>query len=209
MCFQAVKWLKKHPLATVTPTGSLPSLTTAVTGENVRGSWWSHPKAHDIYAACQALDRSPFVLTTKLVNPKVTFIHRRIWGELLRVTLDREWERATTVGLDPATRRMLRKVKTLGCVRWNDLTERSRTDRKVLLQRRQAVIERGLVITSQMHTESGRHTALLQSWQNFSEETASRPHTTLALSEALERMRTWAKGCALTIDAFSRGGEAE
>ena len=56
-----------------------------VAGEPVRGSWWGHPKGHDIFAACQHLLQHPDATTAKLVSGKVTYVHRELWPSLLAV----------------------------------------------------------------------------------------------------------------------------
>jgi hypothetical protein len=76
----------------------LANAVTAITGERVRGSWWSHPRAHDIFRAIEALPEDE-VVTTKLVGGKVTFVHRKLWPDLLAVaTGEREYEVHTESG---------------------------------------------------------------------------------------------------------------
>jgi hypothetical protein len=64
--------------------GPLPSLAEHIAGEPIRGSWWSHPLAHEIFAAIQQVRDSPTVVATRLVSGKVTLIHRRLWPALVR-----------------------------------------------------------------------------------------------------------------------------
>jgi hypothetical protein len=64
---------------------SLPSLAETVAGEPIRGSWWAHPRAREIYLAAQAVHDSPDVLVCKLADGKVTFVHRRLWPALVRL----------------------------------------------------------------------------------------------------------------------------
>ena len=68
--------------------GPLQSLAERVAGEPIRGSWWSHPAGHEIFAAIQTVRESPAVVATRLVNGKVTLIHRRLWPALVRVADD-------------------------------------------------------------------------------------------------------------------------
>lgn len=65
--------------------GPLKSLAERVAGEPIRGSWWSHPTSHEIFAAIQAVRESPTVVATRLVNGNVTLIHRRLWPSLVRI----------------------------------------------------------------------------------------------------------------------------
>jgi hypothetical protein len=64
--------------------GPLPSIAEMVAGEPIRGSWWSHPQSHEIFEAINRLAASPDVVRTRLVNGKVTLVHRRIWPALVR-----------------------------------------------------------------------------------------------------------------------------
>ena len=63
--------------------GPLPNVAELVAGEPIHGSWWSHPSSHAIFEALNALAASPDVVRTRLVNGKVTLIHRRLWPALV------------------------------------------------------------------------------------------------------------------------------
>jgi hypothetical protein len=60
----------------------VPSLAAAVAGEPIRGSWWAHPKSHAIFRALAAVGDDPDVVFTKLVDGKLTMVHRRLWPAL-------------------------------------------------------------------------------------------------------------------------------
>ena len=66
--------------------GPLPNVAELVAGEPIKGSWWAHPKSGDIFAALNDLDASPDVVRLRLVNNKVTFVHRRLWPALVRTS---------------------------------------------------------------------------------------------------------------------------
>jgi hypothetical protein len=61
---------------------TVPSFAAAVAGEPIRGSWWAHPKSHDIFRALSALDEDGDVVFTRLVDGKLTIVHRRLWPAL-------------------------------------------------------------------------------------------------------------------------------
>ena len=65
--------------------GPIPNVAELVAGEPIRGSWWSHPSSHAIFDALNLLADSPDVVRTRLVNGKVTLIHRRLWPALVRL----------------------------------------------------------------------------------------------------------------------------
>jgi len=63
----------------------IPSLVDEIAGDAVRGNWWSHPLSRTIFAATRAVRDSPDVLVCRLVDGKITFVHRRLWPALLRI----------------------------------------------------------------------------------------------------------------------------
>ena len=63
--------------------GPLPSVAELVAGGPIRGSWWGHPRRHMIFEAINRLADSPDVVRTRLVNGKVTLVHRRLWPALV------------------------------------------------------------------------------------------------------------------------------
>lgn len=65
--------------------GPVPSLAEFVAGEPIRGSWWGHPRGKAIFAAANLVVDSGDVLVCRLVDGKVTFVHRRLWPPLLRL----------------------------------------------------------------------------------------------------------------------------
>jgi hypothetical protein len=77
--------LIEHGMLLQSARGPLPNVAELVAGEPISGSWWGHPQAHAIFAALGSLDDSPDVVRMRLVNRKVTFVHRRLWPALVRV----------------------------------------------------------------------------------------------------------------------------
>ena len=65
--------------------GPVPSLAALVAGEIVRGNWWGHAKSHEIFAATRSIRASRDVLVCRLIDGKVTFVHRRLWPALVRL----------------------------------------------------------------------------------------------------------------------------
>ncbi|HEU4729023.1 MAG TPA: hypothetical protein VFT22_14060 [Kofleriaceae bacterium] len=65
--------------------GPVPCLADAVAGEPIVGSWWAHPRGKAIFAALSQLDDSEDVRCFKLVDGKITFVHRRVWPALARL----------------------------------------------------------------------------------------------------------------------------
>jgi hypothetical protein len=77
--------LRQHGMLLESARGPIPNVAELIAGEQIRGSWWSHHASHAIFAAINRLAESPDVVRTRLVNGKVTLIHRRLWPALVRV----------------------------------------------------------------------------------------------------------------------------
>jgi hypothetical protein len=140
----------------------LPSATALVAGEPVSGSWWSHPKAHEIYDGLQPLHH--VATRVKLIVGKATLVHRRLWPALIAVGRARQaWQLdgLTTSGTD-----LLRTVNRSRRPLWSDEAAPSLDSRA-----RQATVrelERRLLIhTDEVHTESGAHRKALETWATF------------------------------------------
>ena len=65
--------------------GPVPSLAEFVAGEPIRGSYWSHERAHEIFLCTRAVRASDDVLVCRLVEGKVTYVQRRLWPALVRL----------------------------------------------------------------------------------------------------------------------------
>lgn len=82
-----VAFVERHGVVLASARGAVPSVAEAIAGEPIVGSWWSHPKAHAIFDALSAIADCEDIRCFKLVDNKVTFVHRRAWPAL--VTLAR------------------------------------------------------------------------------------------------------------------------
>ncbi len=82
---QAVDFIRYHGVVLQSAKGPEPTLTFKIAGSPIRGSWWGHPKGHDIYAVLQKIEKSKALLTCTLANGKVTYIHRRLWPAFVRM----------------------------------------------------------------------------------------------------------------------------
>jgi hypothetical protein len=82
---QALAFVEQHGIVLMSAKGPVPSLAEVIAGQPFRGSWWSHPKAHAMFAVFEFLRDAPDVLTCRIVAGKVTFVHRRLWPALIRL----------------------------------------------------------------------------------------------------------------------------
>ena len=72
-----VKFVEKHGVVLASARGPVPNVAEAVAGEPIVGSWWAHTKGKAIFAALSEIDDSADVRCFKLVDGKVTFVHRK------------------------------------------------------------------------------------------------------------------------------------
>jgi hypothetical protein len=79
------KFVEQHGVVLASARGPVPSVAEAIAGEPIVGSWWSHPRADAIFDALSALDDSDDIRCFKLVDRKITFVHRRLWPALARL----------------------------------------------------------------------------------------------------------------------------
>jgi hypothetical protein len=77
--------LREHGMLLASAKGPIPNVAELVVGEPIRGSWWAHPRGHEIFAVLNELADSPDVVRLRLVRDKITLVHRRLWPALVRL----------------------------------------------------------------------------------------------------------------------------
>lgn len=148
----------------------LPSVCTLIAGEAMRGSWWSHPLSHDIFAVNEQLEDNPNVLLTKLISGKVTFVHRKLWRQIYAVGKAREeWQMKS---LSAPARLLLKQLDKAGSLTTNKLgsafgVKPGDTARDLE--------KRLLIHAQQFHTASGAHSKLLETWETWAKRVAFSP----------------------------------
>ena len=50
----------------------------------MKGGWWAHPKGNGIFLFSRAIRSSSDVLVCRLIDEKITYIHRRLWPAIVR-----------------------------------------------------------------------------------------------------------------------------
>jgi hypothetical protein len=98
-------FIEGHGVVLQAARGPVPSLAEEIAGGAIRGSWWGHPKGREIFRVAEAVSESPDVLVCRLVEGKVTFVHRRLWPAFVKLAsrfrkeqLDRVWNEHTPTG---------------------------------------------------------------------------------------------------------------
>jgi len=159
---EALRWIRRHGIATMTPTPRFQSLVAEVAGGPVRGSWWGHPKGKVMFRLAESLHDSPESTSAKLVDGKVTFLHRALWPALARVVTDVDWRKSAGYRLSPEAGRLLRVVEKRGTLRLDGAGLKCRKELESTL----------FVYSGSVHTEKGSHATVLTSWRKvFDSET--------------------------------------
>lgn len=136
---------------------ALPNVVSILTGESLRTSWWSHPKAHLIFTVLSELAKHPDVLFTKLLYRKDTLVHKALWPAVLAAGRAREpWQ---VQGLSSDAESLL------------DRLDRGGGTIRAVGAPVKELEARLLVTTQEIHTESGRHEMALESWRSWARRT--------------------------------------
>jgi len=82
---QALAWVEECGIAMESARANVPNLAQLLVGEPVRGSWWANTKGNEILRLSRSIRNSPDVLVCRLVDGKITYVHRRLWPALIRL----------------------------------------------------------------------------------------------------------------------------
>jgi len=102
---EVLAFVEHHGIVLQAARGPVPNLAEAIAGGTIRGSWWGHPKGKEIFRAVRATGKSPEVLVCKLVEGRITYVHRRLWPALIKLAsqfrkeqLAKVWDEHTRSG---------------------------------------------------------------------------------------------------------------
>jgi hypothetical protein len=156
---------------------NLPNVCALVAGKPVRGSWWAHPRSHEIFRVNGELAEHPDVLVSKLISGKITYLHRPLWAAVMAIGRAREsWQ----------IERLSRDARNLlGAVDRKPV----QTDRR--WRKPASELETNLLVYSeQFHTAAGSHARRLESWDRWSSRTGyiGEPITLIRAKLALEEV---------------------
>jgi hypothetical protein len=148
----------------------LPSVVGLLLRGSLATSWWGHPDAQRVFDALTALGDRDDVLITKLLHGKDTLVHRTLWSALSTVGSAREpWQLAS---LPAASTKLLREVG------------RARAPVQATGAAAKPLLLRLLVVSREVHTESGAHATALESWEAWSKRVGCRPARSVAAARA-------------------------
>lgn len=79
-------FVRDQGVVLVSAKGPVPRLVDVIAGEVIHGSWWAHPRGREIFALLERLSDSPDILICRLIDSRITFVHRRLWPALVRMS---------------------------------------------------------------------------------------------------------------------------
>jgi hypothetical protein len=94
---EALAFVEKRGIVLESARGPVPSLAETIAGEPIQGSWWGHPKGNAIFACSRAIRSSKDVLTCRLIDGKVTYVHRRLWPARVRLSANFRGDRLAPI----------------------------------------------------------------------------------------------------------------
>ena len=148
---------------------NLPNVATLVAGEKISGSWWSHKAAQRIFTVSEMLEDHADDLIMKLVSNKVTFVHRKLWGHIYSIGVAREdWQLKK---LSLVAKRLLKALEDQGSLQTNKLGKEFGPTARELESRL-------LLHSNQVHTESGAHAKVIETWDTWAKRSGLRARAT-------------------------------
>jgi len=82
---EALAFVNTNGIVLESARGLAPSLAATIAGEPIRGSWWKHRKASQIFCCSRAVRDSKEILVCRLLGGRVTYVHRRLWPALVKL----------------------------------------------------------------------------------------------------------------------------
>lgn len=161
----------------------IPDVRGLVTNRPSKGSWWADPAAQQIFLINEKLEDHSDVMITKLVSGKVTFVHRQLWDYLFAVAAARDdWQLNR---LSKEARSLLDKVDASGSIRTDKLTTKGKNKSGDVRELEQRL----LIHSDQVHTETGAHAKIIETWAHWAKRVKLKPKKTPVASarEFLER----------------------
>lgn len=86
MAIDPISFVRQHGVVLESAKGHVPNLADAVVGGAIRGSWWKHPEAKNIFRATRLVRDSDDVLVCRLIEGKITYVDRRLWPALVSLS---------------------------------------------------------------------------------------------------------------------------
>ena len=170
--FQKVFNVLKTNVLLLVSDRNFPSVSRVIAGEPLRGSWWSHPLAHAIFGVNEILEDHKDVLITKLLDSKVTFVHRSGWKHVYAIGTGGEaWQ---TKNLSIPAKTLLKDVRKQERFDTSELRLVGGVKVGDVVRELEA---RLLIHAQQIHTESGAHAKIIETWDSWANRVGFKDRT--------------------------------
>jgi hypothetical protein len=155
---EALRFVERHGVVLEAGRGVVPNLAEEIAGGGIRGSWWAHPRANEIFRLTRLVRDSPNVLTLRLVGGKITFVHRRLWPALVRLAPCLGKARLAVVR-EAHTERGMHRVVLIQFPRWVPASVKSAAKRLTLeaASRQLRIVLSGVKTSSQPRAGTRPH----------------------------------------------------
>ncbi len=155
----AINFVTDRRIVTVTGREALASLSDAIAGYTIRGSWMADKSVHKIYSILSSLPEEQ-VFQAKAINGKWAAFDSTLAPAIVRIVLDTERRKREIQQLPVMARNILERVEHESCIRADKLPWPRTSVRNA-----RTVLERSMLLTSRnVHTSSGKHEAELRTW---------------------------------------------
>jgi len=115
------------------------------------------------------LDDHPDVLIMKLISGKVTFVHRELWGRIYSIAVAREnWQMKP---LSSAARALLKRIDADKSIETGVLGKKFEPKPNNAARELEVHL---LIHTKQVHTPTGAHAKILETWDQWAKAAAFR-----------------------------------
>jgi hypothetical protein len=82
---EALEFIKANGIVLESAHGRVPTFVDFVVGDRLT-RWWDHPLGRSIFKLTRVIRDSPDVLTCRLIDGKVTYVHHRLWPALVKLS---------------------------------------------------------------------------------------------------------------------------
>jgi hypothetical protein len=79
---QILEFVQGNKIVTESARAAVPAVVRFMVAHDYSGNWWSLPNSSLIYNALQAVKESSELLVCRLVEGKVSYVHRECWAPL-------------------------------------------------------------------------------------------------------------------------------
>ena len=94
---EAKAFLEQEGVLLENARGKAESVSHTIAGGPIKGGWTKHPKGPEILAATRALREDENTLVCRIAKGKITFIHRRLWAAVVRLSDELDIENLSSI----------------------------------------------------------------------------------------------------------------